>query len=761
MKKFISLVLAIAVMASIIAVPATVSAAELPAYDDVINTIELVNDYWIREHKNDVGSAFWERGAYNTGNIEAYALTGIEEYRDYSEKWASRNLWMGNRNTGDKSRWTWGYTGDQNGTGALFGDWQTCFHTYVDLYNFDEVKDETKIARAREVMEYQMSKSEDGFWWWADGLYMVMPAMVKLYNVTNNSLYLDKLYEYYKYARELMYDGPGGIPTDASGYTTSAKLNDGAQYSDPDTYTGLFYRDAGYVYPLNPIPEAEKTKNFWARGNGWVFAALSKVLQETPDDWEYRGEFMDAYLGMAKALKASQKFDAAGNGFWTQSMLAHNYSCSTDNPDGYETSGTAFFTYGLLWGINQGVLDEEEYIDTALAGWSYLTKVAIHENGRVGYVQPVGARAGSAATYNNTQDFGVGATLLAGCEMAKYVGGMQGYYYPYLQKRMVNMVALKLNSPYVYKDSTVAQIDANNASVMPVIVNDRTLVPVRVISEGLGAEVEWDNDTKTVTITSGDKIVKMNIGVNKLQVITVKEWDGETPVNVVGEDKVIDVAPTLMNDRTFVPLRAIAEALGKIVYYNDAEKMIVVGYKNDVFADCEENMEKMLSDILTTGVKPEKNPEFKDLMGLPAELKDAALIRPVAAQATAEPENFNSIAMSIDFDTSTRWGSDVEAELTVDFGEVQYLEKIGINFWKGNSGVRTTKFDLYVSADGESFEKIYEGESLNTVDFNILDCAKEVRYVKIHGYHNSENNWVNVFEVVAYGKGTEMVTNLK
>ena len=749
MKRFLALVLTVAVLATLIVMPQTIQAAEYtaPEYKNVIATVEKVNDYWISEHKNGVGSSFWERGAYNTGNIEAYALTGIEEYRDYSVKWASANRWMGNYNQGDKNRWTWGYTGDQNGTGALFGDWQTCFHTYADLYVFDEVKDPSKIARAREVLEYQMSKEEDGFWWWADGLYMVMPAMAKLYNITGNDLYLDKLYEYFKFARELMYDGPGGIPTSAEGYTTSAKLKNGANYSDPNTYTGLFYRDANYVYPLNSVPGAETSKNFWARGNGWVFAALAKVLQDTPDDWEHRKDFMDAFVGMAKALKACQKFDKNGNGFWTQSVLIHNYSCSNENPDGYETSGTAFFTYGFLWGMNAGILDKAEYNDTAIAGWNYLTNVAIHENGRVGYVQPVGARAGSAATYNNTQDFAVGATLLAGCEMARYVGGMQGYFYPYLQRRMSGMVALKIASPYVYKESAVSLIDANNENVAPVIINDRTLVPVRVISEGFGATVTWDGATQTATVKKGNTEIKLTIGASEM--------------TVDGASIAIDAPASLINDRTFVPLRAISEALGKIVYYNDNYKMIVIGYKNDVFMDCEDAMEKMLSDVLTTGVRGEKNPVFKDVMGLPAELKDAALIKPVSATATAEPESFNGIHMSIDMNTETRWGSDKEAELTVDFGKVQFMEKIGLCIWRGASGQRSTSFDLYVSEDGANFEKIFTGDSLNTSEWNILDCGKNVRFVKFHGYKNNENNWVNVFEVVGYGQGTEVATNLK
>ncbi|MBQ3110457.1 MAG: glycoside hydrolase family 88 protein [Clostridia bacterium] len=758
MKRFLAMALTIAILATVIMVP-NVQAAEYtaPVYDDVIETIKKVNDYWITSHRNDVGSAFWERGAYNTGNMEAYFLTGIEEYKEYSERWANRNRWTGHPSNSQPNEWTWGYSHDTNSKAVLFGDWQTCFQTYADLYNLDEIKSESKMERATYVMEYQMSKSEDEFWWWADALYMVMPTMVKLYNTTGNELYLDKLYEYYNYARELMYDGPDGIPTSEAGYESTARLNNGAQFSDENDYKYLFFRDARYVYPLNPIPGNETTKNFWARGNGWVFAALAKVLQETPDNWEYRQEFMDAYLGMAKTLKEFQKFDDKGNGFWTQSILAHNYSCDPGyNPYGYETSGTAFFTYGFLWGINSGVLDEAEYLNTALAGWKYLTEIAIQPNGKVGYVQWVGGEAGKAAVYDNTQDFAVGATLLAGCEMAKYVGGMQGYFYPYLQRRMVNMVGLKVDAPYAFTGSNVKPIDA-----APVIVNDRTLVPVRVISEGLGATVEWDGTTQAVTITLGDKMIVMNIGSYVYKDIDVIERDGDKVTNAVSADKTLDAAPMLINDRTMVPLRAIAEALGKTVYYNDAYKLIIVGYKNEVFQKSEKAMEEMLANTLATGVRPEKNPYYANLLQTPAELTDSKIIRAVSATATAEPENFNAIYMSIDGDPSSRWGSDREATLIVDFGTVQYMEKLCLSIWRGNSGQRSTKFDLYTSVDGVNYEPLYSGESLNTTEFNILDCGKEVRYVKFHGYHNSENNWVNVFEVVGYGEGTQVATNLK
>ncbi len=700
---------------------AAAEAAEVPQYDDVIATIEKVDDYWITTHRSEVGSSFWERAAYNTGNIEAYCLTGIEDYREYSEKWAETNKWMGNRNTGDKSKWTWGYTGDVNSTGALFGDWQICFQTFCDLYTFDTEKDETKIARAREVMEYEMSKDENAFWWWADGLYMVMPVMAKLHNVTGNELYLDKLYEYFKYAKELMYDGEGGI--------------EGRDLSESEN---LFYRDGSYVNSV-----VNGVKNFWARGDGWVFAGLAKVLQDTPDNWEHRDYFLKTYVEMAEAIKNCQKFDSEGRGFWTQSMLAHDYSVADYNPEGYETSGTAFFTYGMLWGINSGTLDEATYIDTALAGWKYLSEVAIQDDGKVGYVQWVGGEATKAATYENTQDFAVGATLLAGCEMARYVGGMQGYFYPYLQRRTLNTVSLKIDSPYAYQSSVLSLIDETNEGVVPVIKNDRTLVPVRMIAESFGADVAWDAETETVTITKDEDVITLSIGSDTMQ--------------VNGEAVALDAAAEIIESRTFVPLRAIAEALGKVVYYSDAEKVIVIGYKENVFYDCEANMLTMLSEMLETGEYPAENPNYKDLLG-EGPMRDKSLIKAVSATATCEPESFNAISMAIDGDLETRWAGNQESDLIVDFGEVQYMEKIGISFWKETT--RTTDFDLYVSEDGVNYTQIFAGSSILGERFNIIDVYSNVRYVKLHGYKNSENEWVNVMELVGYGEGCGVETNL-
>ena len=123
--------------------------------------------------------------------MEAYRLTGNQDYLDYSLAWADHNGWQGAK---CKDRGKWKYNYGETDEHVLFGDWQICFQTYADLYNI--LPDDRRIRRAREVMEYQMSTPQNDYWWWADGLYMVMPVMTKMYKITGNSKYLDKLYDY-------------------------------------------------------------------------------------------------------------------------------------------------------------------------------------------------------------------------------------------------------------------------------------------------------------------------------------------------------------------------------------------------------------------------------------------------------------------------------------------------------------------------------------------------------------------------------------
>ncbi len=339
--------------------------------------IAKVNNHWQQTHSPET-SPFWHPAAYHTGNMEAYFLTGNEQWLDYSQKWAEHNEWKGARSD-DRTKWKYNY--GETDEHVLFGDWQICFQTYADLYNI--LPEDHRIKRAREVMEYEMSTPQTDYWWWADGLYMVMPVMTKLYKITDNPQYLDKLYEYVQVSDSIMYDAE----------------------------EGLYFRDGKYIYPKHK--SANGKKDFWARGDGWVLAGLAKVLKDLPADYKNRKFFEDKFVRMADAVVTLQRPE----GYWSRSMMDEEHA------PGYETSGTAFFTYGLFWGINNGYLKDQKHLDAALNGWKYLSKVALQKDGSVGYVQPIGEKAipGQVVDRKSTADFGVGAFLLAACEYVRYL----------------------------------------------------------------------------------------------------------------------------------------------------------------------------------------------------------------------------------------------------------------------------------------------------------------------------------------------------
>ena len=344
---------------------------------EVERIIRKVNSYWQQHHPAEVRS-FWDEAAYHTGNMEVYKLLGDRQMLDYTLQWAEHNQWQGAR---EKNPAKWKYKNYGEGQDyVLFGDWQICFQTYIDLYlsGVKEQQQETMVARAKEVMGYMMRSKATDYWWWADALYMVMPVMTKMYRLTGDRRYLDKLYACVLYADSIMLDSE----------------------------TGLYFRDARYVYPKHQTHSGKK--DFWARGDGWVLAGLAKVLQDLPKDYRHHAFFVEKFRRLAHAVAALQQPE----GYWTRSMM------DAEQAPGPETSGTAFFTYGMLWGVNNGYLSETEFGPVIERSWKFLAKTALQKNGTVGYVQPIGDRAvpGQIVNAQSQSNFGVGAFLLAACE---------------------------------------------------------------------------------------------------------------------------------------------------------------------------------------------------------------------------------------------------------------------------------------------------------------------------------------------------------
>ncbi len=215
-------------------------------------------------------------------------------------------------------------------------------------------------------------------WNWCDALFMSPPVWAKLYNITGERKYLDFMLKEYKATTEFLFD----------------------------PLENLYFRDESYMDRKD-----NGTNIFWARGNGWVFAGLVNILNELdPNSEEYK-YFLGIYRKMAKKLIAIQ----TPKGHWAMSLLGQEFYPTP------ETSGSSFFTYGLAWGINQGILDKQIYLEPTTRAWNAMVS-HVSEEGYLGYVQPIGAAPGNAWK-DKTEVYGTGAFLCAGSEIYKLFGG--------------------------------------------------------------------------------------------------------------------------------------------------------------------------------------------------------------------------------------------------------------------------------------------------------------------------------------------------
>lgn len=419
--------------------------------EKVEQTIIKVNDYW-QIHNSYKTPSFWNWAAYHTGNMEAYKLFNNEiktpaakqkakTWLDYSNAWADYNKWSGATEK-NPSKWLYKQYGEDQ-QHVLFGDWQICFQTFMDLYNIAPAK--KKIARAKEVMSYEADSKANDYWWWADALYMVMPTLTKMYKLTGDVKYLDKIYDNLQYSDSIMLDKE----------------------------TGLYFRDGRYVYPKHKANNGGK--DFWARGDGWVLAGLAKVLQDMPKSYQHYDFFVKKYQRLAHAVAACQQPE----GYWTRSML------DKEMAPGPETSGTAFFTYGLLWGINNGLLSETDYLPTVSKAWTYLSHTALQAEGSVGYVQPIGDRAIPGQTINKSSqaDFGVGAFLLAACEYYRWLAA---------KENPSKTVSIIISNPSTETRTQVVEVDAADVRKLLGIDENDPFVIKNAAGQELDTQLTYD-----------------------------------------------------------------------------------------------------------------------------------------------------------------------------------------------------------------------------------------------------------------------------
>jgi len=214
-------------------------------------------------------------------------------------------------------------------------------------------------------------------WCWCDAIFMAPPGWVEMTRQTGGRRYADFALAEFWATTNFLYD-----PKER-----------------------LYYRDSRFF----DRRDAQGRKLFWARGNGWVFAGLARMIPLLPKGSPDRVKMEALFREMAARLITLQKSD----GYWAPSLLAPENAPP-------ETSGTGFFTYGLAWGVRAGLLDRTDYEPAARKGWAALVR-AIQPDGRLGWVQQVSDRPDQVAA-NDTQYYGVGGFLLAATAIADLDG---------------------------------------------------------------------------------------------------------------------------------------------------------------------------------------------------------------------------------------------------------------------------------------------------------------------------------------------------
>lgn len=357
------------------------AAQQLPAKKNVLKTLALANQYFMNKWP-DPGkeiyvpsksrtwpSHIWTRAVYYEGLMALYSIDQKKTYYDYAVDWATKHNWS-----------------LRDGIRTRNGDNQACGQTYIDLYLIDKKEERIKDIKASIDNMMQTDKIDD--WNWIDALQMAMPVFTKLGVIYNDTNYFHRMYEMYAFTK--YKHGENGLF---------------------DAANGLWWRDKDFDPPYKE-PNGENC--YWSRGNGWVVAALVRVLQQLPKTDPHYNEYLTDYRNMCKALLPLQRSD----GFWNVSLKD-----STDF-GGKELTGTSLFSYGFAYGVNNGLLDKKIFNPAIVKAWNALVKDCVHPDGFLGYVQGTGkepkdSQPVSYTTIPDFEDFGLGCFLLAGSEVYK------------------------------------------------------------------------------------------------------------------------------------------------------------------------------------------------------------------------------------------------------------------------------------------------------------------------------------------------------
>ncbi len=334
----------------------------------IINIMRQTADWQLANPFYSSSKLDWPYGALYTGVRALYEVTGERRYLDEMINIGQSNQWQPMNEVFHADRltiidnWAWLYGKFQEPEMIDKSQW------VLDMHLARNYKKGTNV-------KLDGNPTYDEWWTWCDALFMAPPSFVQMWKVTGEEKYLDYVNEQW--------------------WKTSDYL-----YSNADS---LYFRDDRFFEKISDNGK----KVFWGRGNGWVIAGLARMLENMPKEFAGRAKFERQYKEMAHKLLSIQDED----GLWRVSLLDPEYL------DTGESSGSAFFTFALAWGLNNGMIGQE-YRPQVEKAWTALCKNVTPE-GKLGYVQQI-----AGDPYPFTEDqwhvYATGAFLLAGKQM--YLG---------------------------------------------------------------------------------------------------------------------------------------------------------------------------------------------------------------------------------------------------------------------------------------------------------------------------------------------------
>jgi unsaturated rhamnogalacturonyl hydrolase len=383
-KRFFNLKSAAFTVLAIMATTGLQAQDKLPAKKKIFADMAKANNYFMAKWP-DAGapvtvvsngksvtrtSELWTRAVYYEGVTTFNEVNPDKKLLNYAIEW------------GEKHKWS--PRGPINTPNA---DNQCCGQTYVDLYNLDPKPE--RIENIKKCIDLSIAdEKNDGAWTWVDAIQMAMPLYAKLGVVyKDDPKYWEKMYTMYNHTKTIQ---GGGL------YNTKEHL---------------WWRDKDFVPPYK---EPNGANCYWSRGNGWVYAALVRVMATIPKTAPHYDEYLQTYLEMTKALAPLQRED----GYWNVSLMDPTHF------GGKELTGTSLFVYGMAWGVKQGLIDKKTYLPIITKAWNAMIKDSLHPQGFLGYVQGTGKepKDSQPVSYTNIPDFedyGLGCFLLAGSELSK------------------------------------------------------------------------------------------------------------------------------------------------------------------------------------------------------------------------------------------------------------------------------------------------------------------------------------------------------